>query len=217
MIAALFVISNGPYAIDGIDLWDIERDARKYNGPHPVIAHPPCERWGRYWSGGPMLAGTSKAKQKGDDGGCFKSALASVRKWGGVIEHPEGSHAWGHFGLSKPRKGQGWIKADDLGGFTCSVEQGHYGHMARKATWLYANKTSLPELQWGPSAKGIRIDPGFHSKEERSIMAMMPRCKRLSKHQRTTTPEPFRNILIDIAKSVLGSRGINEKASGWFC
>ena len=62
-----------------------------------LSAHPPCERWGRYWGGAPK---TWPRLVKGDDKGCFASALASVRKWGGVLEHPEGSAAWPeHFSL----------------------------------------------------------------------------------------------------------------------
>jgi hypothetical protein len=73
MIAALFVQPNGVYAdLPGVDVWDESCDARLYPGPHAVVAHPPCERWGRYWSGGP----SAKVKRKlGDDGGCFESAL----------------------------------------------------------------------------------------------------------------------------------------------
>jgi hypothetical protein len=49
MIAALFVEKDGPYyGIDDVDPWDEERDARKYQGPHPVVAHPPCQLWGRF-------------------------------------------------------------------------------------------------------------------------------------------------------------------------
>jgi hypothetical protein len=71
------------------------RDARLYAGPYPVVAHPPCERWGRYWGGAPAQFPRLKL---GDDSGCFAAALAAVRKFGGVLEHPEGSHAFGeHF------------------------------------------------------------------------------------------------------------------------
>jgi hypothetical protein len=81
MIAALFVDKNGPYfGRDDVDPWDKERDARTYNGPWPVVAHPPCERWGRYWSGGPSA---KTRRLLGDDDGCFESALRSVRTWGG--------------------------------------------------------------------------------------------------------------------------------------
>ena len=130
MIAALYVQSTGCYVgLEGVDPWDVERDARAYAGPWPVVAHPPCKRWGRYWSGGP----SAKVKRiKGDDGGCFRAALASVRKFGGVIEHPEASHAWWAHGLNKPPKPGGWVAADWIGGWTCCVEQGHYGHRARK-------------------------------------------------------------------------------------
>ncbi len=100
MIAALYVQENGCYTdLAGVDPWPESRDARLYAGPHPVVAHPPCERWGRYWSGGP----SAKVRRKlGDDGGCFVAALASVRTWGGVLEHPEASHAWRHHGLIPP-------------------------------------------------------------------------------------------------------------------
>lgn len=52
MIAALFVEVDGCYAgLPDVDPWPIERDARQYAGPHPVVAHPPCQRWGRFWHG----------------------------------------------------------------------------------------------------------------------------------------------------------------------
>lgn len=202
-VAALFVLWNGPYAnLAGVECWDVSKDARKYQGPHVVIAHPPCERWGRYWGGGPS---TKVRRQKGDDNGCFKSALQSVREFGGVLEHPEASHAWAYHGLIKPPKSGGWIKAGDGLGFTCCVEQGHYGHAARKATWLYAVNVALPELKWGPAPSGIRMDLGYHSKEERARAIKTGVCqrlsKRLSKRQRTITPIPFRDLLLSIART----------------
>lgn len=162
-IAALFVATNGVYFnLPDIIPYDINRDARLYDGPYPVIAHPPCARWGRYWSGGPSLANTTKRKKMGDDGGCFTSALVSVRKYGGVLEHPEASHAYLWHELKKPPKKGGWIPADNFGGWTCCVGQGHYGHLARKAIWLYVNGVTLQELIWGPrTEKKIRLESGF--------------------------------------------------------
>lgn len=54
------------------------------------------------------------------------------------------------------------------------MEQGNYGHRARKATWLYAHGTELPSLKWGPSARRVRLDFGFHSAEERRKFARPP-------------------------------------------
>ena len=196
-VAALFVASGGVYfnAVD-IEPWDQTRDARLYAGPHPVVAHPPCERWGRYWGGGP----SAKVRRvKGDDEGCFESALASVRKWGGVLEHPEASHAWRDFGLMRPPKTGGWVR--NRIGWTCCVEQGHYGHRARKATWLYAVVPNPPELIWGPSV-GERLDEGFHSTQERLTAragGVAPK-QRLSAAENIATPIPFRDLLLSIAR-----------------
>lgn len=204
-IAALFVHTGGAYFdLPYVDPWDRERDARLYRGPYPVIAHPPCERWGRYWGGGPLLHGTSKQKKLGDDGGCFDAALNTVRNFGGVLEHPEASHAWAHFGLNKPPRNGGWIEADTFGGWTCCVEQGHYGHSARKATWLYAVRCKLPDLIWGKAEGKWRLDEGFHSNEKRRLWraAGIQPIKRLTALERISTPHAFRDVLIAMARSV---------------
>lgn len=202
MIAALFVERGGVYwDLEGVDPWDEARDARLYAGPHPVVAHPPCARWGRYWSGGPMLARTERAKQKGDDGGCFAAALMSVRALGGVLEHPEASHAWRAFGLLAPPRDGGWVASGWDGGWTCCVEQGHYGHRARKATWLYASGVELPSLKWGASAAVVKLGDGFHSAEERRRAIKTGVCQRLSSRQRAATPVPFRDLLLSIART----------------
>jgi hypothetical protein len=197
MIVALFVEKEGVYKIEGIDLWDRERDARLYSGPWRVIAHPPCERWGCYWSGGPSV---KVRKTMGDDQGCFEFALKAVRKYGGVLEHPEGSHAFKKFGLPIPNFHGGWSAKDSHGGASCCVSQAHYGHRARKMTWLYAVGVPLPELIWGPG-KGERLDEGFHSAQERKekrAQGQKP-IPRLSVKENLWTPIPFRDVLINIA------------------
>lgn len=205
LISALFVQRPGVYwGLVGVDPWDVARDARTYDGPHPVVAHPPCERWGRYWGGGPMLHGTPRQKVLGDDGGCFAAALAAVRRFGGVLEHPEGSHAWRAHGLNLPPRAGGWVNADWDGGWTCCVEQGAYGHRARKATWLYACNVQIPSLKWGKTPGTFDLlDEGFHSSEERARLVKTGICQRLSAKQRAATPIPFRDLLISIARSAM--------------
>lgn len=206
-IAALYVQTGGCYFdLPDVDPWDEPRDARSYSDRLPVVAHPPCERWGRYWYGGPSC---HPRKILGDDGGCFASALANVRRVGGVLEHPEASHAWAHHGLARPPRGGGWIKADDFGGWTCCVEQGYYGHRARKATWLYAVGCVLPELRWGRAPGNfLRLDEGFNSKEQadrvradRRVRGVRSGVERLGKRERAATPREFRDLLISIAQS----------------
>jgi len=196
VIAALFVLTNGPYfGLPNIDPWDEQRDAKKYAGPYRVIAHPPCERWGRYWSGGP----SAKVRRKlGDDQGCFESALNSVRRFGGVLEHPEASHAWKYFRLNRPPRIGGWVNADQYGGMTCCVAQGNYGHKAQKLTWLYAFDCDVFELKWGLTPGLQRLDLGFHSKEERKKAGKQSNVTRLSKRENQETPIEFRNLLIKI-------------------
>lgn len=205
-IAALYVETNGAYyGVPGVDPWDEDRDARQYAGPYPVVAHPPCQRWGRFWHGS-----TRKPHQfkLGDDSGCFAAALEAVTKWGGVIEHPADSHAWAHFGLPIPKRGEGWTAESFWTGRSCYVEQGHYGHASRKPTWLYAVKTEYPELDWSRGAQRIpqwMIDRYGYEKARRIGVVAMVGGKDKTRI-RNATPLPFRDILISIARSVYETR-----------
>ncbi len=196
MIAALYVQTGGCYfGLEGVDLWDEQRDARLYDGPWPVVAHPPCSRWCR-------LAGLVEARwghKRGDDGGCFKAALESVRRFGGVLEHPAYSDAWDAFGLLKPPTGGGWVSAGLFdGGWTCYVEQWRYGHVAKKATWLYAYGVELPTLKWG------------HLRDQQ-CQALVSWCgnktkahdnrPRVGKARAAATPIEFREALISMART----------------
>lgn len=188
MVAALFVQRDGCYAgLPGVDAWDEARDARLYPGPHPVVAHPPCARWGRFWGGSPT---TWPRLKLGDDDGCFAAALASVRAWGGVLEHPKDSLAWAAHGIVAPPHTGGWIVADiEQGGWTCCVDQGHYGHPARKPTWLYAYGVDVFPLRWGPSPSVQHA-----TSPRRGI------TETLSKKARAATPPAFRDELLRLAR-----------------
>ena len=200
VIAALFVETGGCYfGLPGVDPWDEGRDARLYPGPWPVVAHPPCKRWGRFWHGSTRRPHQFKL---GDDGGCFAAALAAVRQWGGVLEHPADSHAWAAFGLRAPQRGSGWQPADQCGGQTCYVEQGHYGHISRKGTWLYAiSRAALPELDWSRGAQRLHptaVAKYGYEKARRIGMVAMIGGKRKTEI-RDATPAEFRDLLLAIA------------------
>lgn len=213
MVAALYVETGGAYyGLPDVDPWDEARDARAYAGPHPVVAHPPCQRWGKMWFGQPLtVKRTGVRKVKGDDGGCFAAALDAVRRFGGVLEHPWGSHAWPHFGLNTPLREGGWVNADFHGGWTCCVEQGRYGHYARKPTMLLVYGVSITDLEslvWGKSE--ARLDP--------AVVARMglARAKRLGEvgargggtdsTPRIATPPQFRELMLSIARRVQPER-----------
>jgi hypothetical protein len=192
-VAALFVDPKGPYFDrEDVDPWDESRDARKYDGDLPVVAHPPCHRWVNM-AGLNFIRYTRERGcpqphlRPGNDGGCFARALESVRKWGGVLEHPAGSHAWPTFALLTPPRGGGWVEARE-GEWTCEVWQSAYGHKARKRTWLYyIGNQAPPELRWSQKAGTHQV--GWFDR----------RRPTLGKREASATPEEFAEVLISMA------------------
>jgi hypothetical protein len=177
--------------MEGIDAWPEDRDATKYKGSLPVIAHPPCQRWGKMakvnysrWGG--------EHNKPGNDGGTFESALSSVNRCGGVLEHPAQTYAWGAFCLVKPIRGE-WIKSGI--GWVCEVWQSAYGHRANKATWLYYVGKSKPfDLIWDTPKGTHQI--GFQ--DQRGKAKNKPT---LSKKEANATPERFKLEMLKLALS----------------
>ncbi len=178
-VAALYVDPKGVYSgLPDVDCWGEERDARLYAGPYPVVAHPPCKSWSIMGQCRPEII-------RGDDGGCFEAALAAVRRWGGVLEHPAYSHAWKRFGLRRPITDT-WASSLLDDDWVCAVDQAHYGHPANKMTWLYYVGPDPQLLMWGrASSTGltVRNDGGG------------------GRDQRSKTPIAFRDALLDLARS----------------
>jgi hypothetical protein len=195
MIAALFVQPDGVYAdVPDIELWDEARDARRYPGPWPVVAHPPCARWCK-------LAPVNEARYGipiGSDGGCFNAALLATQEFGGILEHPAYSRAWRAHGIPWPPEAGGWQRDSD-GGWCCYVEQGNYGHRARKPTWLYAVGTRLPGLRWGAAS---HAGAWISSDRPRAVLAAQG-IAQLSKREAAATSPEFRDVLLSIAASAV--------------
>lgn len=200
-VAALYVETGGAYfGLPDVDPWDETRDARLYAGPWPVVAHPPCARWCQL---APVVA--AKLAYLGDkyaignDGGCFEAALASVRKFGGVLEHPAYSIAWYRYGLPVPGHG-GWTAAFNDPGYSTAVSQVAYSHAARKRTWLYAVGCELPALRWDEPMHRVTAQvSSFQKHRARSV--------KLDKGRSNATPIEFRDVLLEMARSAVPVAG----------
>lgn len=195
-VAALFVEKGGVYfGVPDVEPWDEARDARTYAGPWPVVAHPPCNKWS-------PLAFINRRRlpdyEIGDDGGCFAAALAAVRQFGGVLEHPAQSLAWKAFGLPKPQRGS-WQRTLDDDGWVTEVDQGTYGHRARKRTWLYFVGDDPPALDWTPSTSEVVVSGFLHH-------AGTNESRRVRPAEASRTPTAFRDVLIRAAQNQEGER-----------
>ncbi|MEL6569366.1 MAG: hypothetical protein AAFQ22_13180 [Pseudomonadota bacterium] len=189
-VAALYVETDGCYfGLDGVDPWDEARDARNYAGPWPVVAHPPCDRW--------HLLSAVNHKRWGwpinEDGGCFAAALAAVRRWGGVLEHPAETRAFRFHGIPEPSQGA-WQRTLD-GDWVTQVNQSVYGHRCRKRTWLLYCGNTLPSvLNWADVPGSHRVGFGFPADTQQPL-------PQVTKSEAKATPEPFRDILLNMARS----------------
>jgi hypothetical protein len=173
----LFVRKDSLYKKLVFDCYDIERNAKKYPSPNPIIAHPPCRAWGK-------LKHFSKHTPEKKD--LANWSIEQVRIYGGVIEHPKGSNLWKENNL--PTGSQ----MDMFGGFTISIDQKWFGHKAKKETLLYIvgiNPADLPAYS-----------PCYTSVEYVVTGNKRTRKKEIPKKDREATPLNFALWLIEIAK-----------------
>jgi hypothetical protein len=199
-VAALYIDPRGPYpTMAGVDAWDATRDARKYDGPWPVVAHPPCGPWGSLQhlsrKDSPLLA---------------LRAVEQVRAWGGVLEHPARSGLWAYYELPLPG-----APPDEFGGYTIEVTQVEWGHVARKRTWLYlvgvAGSALAPPPFPGRAPThwigAFRRSEGRLTKTYRTNgSAVPPGIKVCSAQQRRRTPVAFAEYLVSLARSAAKER-----------
>lgn len=182
MVAVLFARSDSIYkTIPGLDVFDLARDARTYKGELPVVAHPPCRAWGR-------LRAFAKPRPDEKMLACF--AIDTVRRVGGVLEHPASSSLFDTCGLPRPGS-----RYDDFGGWSIELPQKWFGHKAEKNTWLYVVGCSPRDI---PSIPLVLAQPthtvGLWSGRDRS--RALPD---LSKKEREATPIAFAHWLVDLA------------------
>lgn len=179
-VAVLFARTDSNYkALPGCDVYDIERDARRFPGGSPVVAHPICGPWGRLAQ---FCNATPEEKATGP------WAVNVVRKWGGILEHPAASKLWDACGMPRPGK-----SPDAWGGYTIEVRQCDWGHKAEKLTWLYivgCSPDSLPDFPPPGQPTGV-------IKPRRGVPRTL---KIVTKAEREHTPLPFCKFLVETAR-----------------
>jgi len=176
-VAVLFAMKDSNYnKFSECDVYDIERDAKSYNGNLPAIAHPPCRLWGK-------LRRFSTAPEEEKELAVW--AVGMVRKNGGVLEHPSGSKLWIECGLPEGNE------KDRFGGYTIVIDQFWFGHRAEKRTKLYICGTKdIPE---------IPFKMGYPTRVINTRKRGLKR-KEVTKRERSATPEDLARWLIETAK-----------------
>ena len=191
-VAVLFARTDSVYkTMPGCDVWDIERDARRWPGSNPVVAHPPCAQWGKLRQFA-RVDTTLKA--------CAPLAVSWIQSYGGVLEHPAESDLWRHCGLLPAGRGP-----DRHGGWTAEIRQCDWGHKAEKRTWLYivgCHPDGLPPLP-------PRGEPTHYIK--RNSIGYRPSAQRLphvTKAEREHTPPALAAWLVELARRTRVSQEI---------
>ena len=164
MISILFARRDSVYkTLPGCDVWDRDRDALRWPGGNPVVAHPPCRSWGRLRTFARPAAGERDAALW---------AVQQVQDSGGVLEHPRGSLLWEAAGLPAPGR------MDAGGGYTLPILQWWWGHRAEKATWLYIVGVAPSELPLIPLELGYPTHVITTSRGKRKMPEPRPDARR---------------------------------------
>lgn len=181
-VAVLFARVDSHYkTLPGVEVYDMERDARTYDGPWPVVAHPPCRAWATL---------RHHAKPRPDERNLGRLAVALVREFGGVLEHPHRTTLWKAQGL--PAVGA----CDVFGGFTLVIDQNWWGHRAQKRTRLYvvgcrpADVPAMP-LRLGEATHTVGLWSGRDKATCRPSIA---------KHEYESTPPELAAWLVELAR-----------------
>lgn len=180
-VAVLFARKDSIYkTLSDCDVWDIERDARKWPGGSPVVGHPPCRAWG---------AMSHFAKPRHDEKDLARWCVDQIRQFGGVLEHPKASRLWPDKGL--PKHGQ----RDAWGGWTYSAPQFWWGHRCEKATKFYIVGCEPKDLPSVPFVMGepqwvIKTHSGSRGKGKKEV----------EKSYREKTPPDLALWLVELAR-----------------
>lgn len=188
-VAVLFARRDSIYkSIPGTDVFDADRDALRWPGGTPVVAHPPCRAWGQ-------LRHMANPRDGEKELAIF--AIDQVRRFGGVLEHPKNSSLWPFFGIQDaPRR-------DAFGGWTLPINQSWWGHRAEKATRLYVVGCEPSDVPTIPLVLGdapcVCGTPGAY--KGRRLRRGDPGWRpEITKAEREHTPKALAQWLVELAR-----------------
>lgn len=159
--------------LEGVDVYDINRDCYTFDQSTPVVAHPPCRAWSAYCR--------HQAKPREGEKDIAPWCVDQLRQCGGVLEHPAHSTLWDHLSLPKPgdRRRHGlWSYA---------LNQSWFGDTRTKKTWLLLSGVDdVPEIPF-------RLHDSAGDRRRWQVM---------SKNQRAATHIDFARWLVATARLV---------------
>lgn len=181
-VAVLFARKDSIYkTLPGTDVWDIDRDARRWGGGSSLVAHPPCRAWASL---------RHCAKPREGERELALLAIQHIRRWGGVLEHPQLSTLWKVASLPEPGE------RDEFGGWTLIVDQHWFGHRARKRTRLYIVGCEPAGLPTMPMVLGEATHTvGLWSGRDKATARPS-----ISKPEFESTPPEFAAWLVELAR-----------------
>lgn len=187
-VTVLFAARDSIYkSLPELDVWDEDRNALKWPGGSPVVAHPPCRLWGR-------MRQFSKAPKEEMELARF--AVRAVREHGGVLEHPAHSTLWKDMQLPPPRAGIGGRQ-----GITVEAPQWWWGHRAPKLSWFYIVGVAPNDLPPIPSFHLLLGGPTHLIRTSKSDRHK-PHPPTLTKPMRDATPRQMAEWLVAVASRV---------------
>ena len=193
-VAVLFARRDSIYkTLLGCDVYDIDRDARTWPGGCPVVAHPPCRGWGNL---------KHMAKPRAGEKDLAVLAVNLIRRWGGVLEHPQRSTLWEHCRLPKPGP-----ERDQHGGWTLAAPQKWWGHRAEKPTLFYIVGIAPRSLPLIPLVMGrashVVTQPGRLKSGLRRTGATTSLRPEITKAERERTPPLLAEWLVELTRRCL--------------
>ena len=159
--------------LEGVDVYDIDRDCYTFDGSTPVVAHPPCRAWSARLR--------HQAKPPAGEKDIAPWCVEQLRQCGGVLEHPAKSVLWDELSLPKP----GCRRRDNL--WSMELNQSWFGYTIAKRTWVLVSMVDQPP----------EIPFRLHYSHGDS-----KRFKAMSRNARAATPIDFAKWLVATARLV---------------